>query len=624
MTTPLVFFAAACLLVSGPSAFALSNEEKNYLSLYFSPDELVVQSATRSLEPISRVAENMTVVTAAEIERMNAHTLADVLNTVPGVEVWMMGGPGQMATATILGSNDRNVTVIMDGVAMNSLWSGIQDVGMIPVQNIEKIEIIKGPASSAWGSALGGIVNLITKSGRSIDQGGMVSGSAGLKGFGDFRVEARGKQDRFGYYLTAGRLQSDDLVPHLSVSENNAYTKLSYDLTAKTDILFTLAYAGTSRDDYYNDYSPDPSWAGSGNDRSEYVHSTLGVNSALSNNLDLNISVWSNKQYINNGFTDFTTGDTTYDKDINQGYGSSAKLTWKGGQQNVVLGADSSRMTDEISVLPGGEQTVSKWALYVNDTLTLNRLTVTPGIRFDHTTSNGDITSPSLGITYGFENSTVLRAYAARGFSVPLTGDTFGNLNGWIGNPDLKMETVWSYQAGIETAALNYVWMKLSLFRNEIRNGIQTVLLPSSESQQQNIGSERREGAVIEIKTRPVYNTSFSAGAEFNTAKDLIAGEPVPEVPTQVYDIGIRYDDQQSFKALLLGRHINWNATAEDMSSYHSILLDLNVIKRVYQHKDASLEGFVAAHNLLNSSQYLMAFYPNPERWFEAGLRFKF
>ena len=176
--------------------------------------------------PALRIAENMTVVTAADIELMNAHTLADVLNTIPGVEVFLTGGPGTIASATILGSNERHVTVILDGVVLNSLWSGVQDVGMIPVQNIEKIEIIKGPASSAWGSALGGIVNIITKSDRSRDQGGIVYGSIGPNGFGDFRVEGRGKEESLNYYITAGRLQSNGLTPHFTVSENNAYAKV--------------------------------------------------------------------------------------------------------------------------------------------------------------------------------------------------------------------------------------------------------------------------------------------------------------------------------------------------------------------------------------------------------------
>ncbi len=616
--------SAACLIVSSNSALAQPSEEKNFLSMYFSETELEVQSATRSPEPISHVAENITVVKAADIERMNAHTLADVLNTIPGVEVWMTGGPGQQAQATILGSNDRHVIVMMDGVVLNYLWSGVAEIGMIPVQNIEKIEIVKGPASSVWGSALGGFVNIITKSGRTVDRGGMLSGSLGTEGFGDFRAEVRGKQDRFGYYLTAGRLQSNDLTPHRSVSAYNAYTKISYDLTDKTDIMFALAYERSWRDDYFNDYSPDPTFAASGSDRSEHVRSTLAVNSTLANKLDLNVSVWTINQYQNSATTDLTTGDTSYAKELNHGYGTSAKLTWKPEQHTVVFGTDLESKKDIIFVLPGGEQTIRKWAVYANDTIILNKLAIIPGIRFDHISSNGDVTSPSLGIAYTIANDTIIRAYAAKGFSVPRTGDTFGFINGWIGNPDLKVETVWSYQGGVESAALKYLWMKLSVFRNDIHDEIHDVVLPSGEIQFQNIGRERREGVLIEAKTIPVLNMSLSAGAEFISATDLNTGEHIKEVPVQVYDIGIRYDDHDSFKAVLLGRHINWNATAEDMSQYHSILLDLNVMKKIYQHRDSSLEVFVNAHNLLNTAQYLMALYPNPERWYEGGVRLKF
>lgn len=605
-------------------AFAQSAEEKSFLSMYFKEEDLVVQSATRSPQPLSQVADNMTVVTAADIELMNAHTLAEVLNTVAGVEVWMSGGPGQKAQADILGSFERHVTVIMDGVVMNSLWSGIAEIGMIPVQNIEKIEIIKGPASSAWGSALGGVVNIITKAGRSVDQGGIVYASIGEKNFGDFRAEARGKQDRFGYYLTAGRLQSDGLTPHLSVLEHNAYSKLSYDIAENTDIALSLAYAGSRRDDYYNNYWPDPTWAGSGDSRNGYFHSAFAVNSRIVNNVDLNISFWLNNQYTNDGSTDLATFIKTYAKDKNEGYGTSAKLAWKTDRQTVVFGTDSSNMTDKIYVLPNGEQSVRKWAVYANDTMSLGRLTVIPGLRFDSTNSNGDVTSPSLGITYGLDKSTIFRAYAAKGFSIPKTGETFGYLNGWIGNPNLTMETVWSFQAGIETAALKYAWLKLSFFRNEIRNLIDYVVLDTGDIQFQNIGHERREGVLIEAKTKPVYNTSLSAAAELTSAKDRDTGETVHGVPVQVYDIGVRYDDQSSLKVLLQGRHINWNVRADDVTKYHSILLDLNVIKKVLERRDAALELFVNAHNLLNTTQYATALFPNPERWYEGGVRYRF
>src|SRR5512139_222415 len=89
-------------------AFAISEEEKSFLLMYFKEDEIQVISATRSLKSIARIAENVEVVTKEDIELMNAHTIAEALNTVNGVVVSFNGGsPGAIASAMIQGSADR-------------------------------------------------------------------------------------------------------------------------------------------------------------------------------------------------------------------------------------------------------------------------------------------------------------------------------------------------------------------------------------------------------------------------------------------------------------------------------------------------------------------------------------
>ena len=140
--------------------------------MYFDEDELFVVSTTRSLKSITRIAENVEVVTTEDIELMNAHTVADVLNTVTGVQVQTNGGTGAFSFVNIQGSDQRHVAVFMDGVLLNVFTDNIADIAMIPVQIVEKIEIIKGPASSAWGSSLGGVVNIITKAGSFGKSGG--------------------------------------------------------------------------------------------------------------------------------------------------------------------------------------------------------------------------------------------------------------------------------------------------------------------------------------------------------------------------------------------------------------------------------------------------------------------
>ncbi len=615
--------ALSLLVAAVTPVFAQSDEEKNFLLMYFKPEELVVETPTRSPKSVSRTAENITVVTASDIELMNAHTLAEVLNTVTGVQVLMLGDPGIRANAYIQGSDPQQVTVIIDGVVLNNLSDNSVDVALIPVQNIEKIEIIKGPASSAWGSALGGVVNIITKTGTPNNQGGMLSASYGTRSTEDFRAEARGKQDGFGYYLAAGRLQTDGLLPNFHVNGDNVYTKLTYDLTDKTNVLFALGYEKSRRGDGYttfftlNDVSED--------DVLSIQHTTVALNSSLNQNLDLNVSMRTLRQVFEDDFSGVVVeGDHITDKS----YGSSAKLTWKNESQVIVLGTDADAKTFYSKDVPGGERELRKWAVYANDTISLNRLSITPGVRYDHTNSNSAITSPSLGLAYNVENSTIVRLYAAKGFTNPPVGFAYVDNLYSTPNPDLKMEKVYSYQAGVETASLKYFWTKVSVFWNEIRDGFSVETSPVDPAKQMfvNGNRQRRRGIDFEVKTASVYNTFLTAGTEYIDAKDLDTDTRLKFQPTRIYDLGIHYDDQQSFKALLNGRYIDWNIDPSwgTHASYGSFVFDLHMTKKILQHKDASLEAFADAHNLFNGSQYIDDRYKNPKRWIEGGIRYNF
>ncbi|HKZ16605.1 MAG TPA: TonB-dependent receptor plug domain-containing protein, partial [Geobacteraceae bacterium] len=156
------FFVSLALLCSQP-VFAQPEKDMDILEMYYDKDDILV-TPTRYPKSISRIAENVSVITAEYIKAINAHTLTDVLNNIPGVQVVVRGGPGSLSDVLIQGSAGRHVLVMIDGVSQNSLSEGAADIGAIRVQNIERIEIVKGPASSVWGSSLGGVINVITKS----------------------------------------------------------------------------------------------------------------------------------------------------------------------------------------------------------------------------------------------------------------------------------------------------------------------------------------------------------------------------------------------------------------------------------------------------------------------------
>jgi vitamin B12 transporter len=562
----------------------------------------------------------VTVVTADDIKLINAHTLADVLNTVTGVQVFLTGAPGSSAATNIQGSNQRHVAVFMDGIPLNNLSDNVTDVGAIPVQNIAKIEIIKGPASSAWGSSLGGVINIITKSGSDNASHGVASASYGERNTSDLRLETSGKQDRLEYYVTAGMLQTDGFRLHNDFSGNNAYAKLTYDITTGTNAIITTGYNKVKRGD-----SAFPAFDLFINNSVETWSSSLAINSALNEETVFSLSFWHLRQDFENYDYQLSSGvQLSNDRYIDDGYGTSAKLTWKHQQQNVVFGVDVNSKKLTSNKIADGEKALRETAFFINDTISIGHLSMTPGIRYDRTNTNGDFTSPSFGVTYKLTNTTLLRAYTAKAFNIPSLAETYGDNIFHVSNPDLDMEEVMSYEAGVETAAVDHLWMKLSFFRHDMKNVITSAPTCSTCSTFTSVNQEKeqRQGMEIELKTEPVYHTSFSAGAMFMSAKDPDTGQTIQNVPQRTYDVGLRYDDN-FLKALLNGHYIDWNSATAFNGKYDSFIFDLHVA--INLPMDGSVvEVFGDVHNIFNSDQYLTDIYKNPGRWVEAGVRYLF
>lgn len=598
-------------LLSTP-AFAISEEEKSFLLLYFKEEEIQVLSATRSLQSIARVAENVEVVTKEDIELMNAHTLAEVLNTVNGVQVLFFGNaPGDSAQVLIQGSDSKHVAVFVDGVSMNFISSLLAEVGAIPVQFIEKIEIIKGPASSAWGSSLGGVINIVTKAGVADKTKGTLSASYGERNTGDFRAEASGGEGRLAYYFTAARLQTDGFRPGNDSEGNNFYAKLSYEISKDTQLLFTAFYTNISR----RELEIDPDIFG---DKFKNMFGTLELNSSLNNELNLQLSL-RYRQDIFKSLTNYV--EDFSNKDDN--YGASAKVTWKHDVHNVVAGFDYDNQRLASSAI-GSVVRFSKWAVFANDTISLGKFAVTPGIRYDYTGIAGYFLSPSLGATYQVVDNAILRAYVARGFSSIEPNLTRADFGGFIHNPDLSPEEVWSFQLGGEAGLSKYLWLKVAAFRHEIRDAEQFVDLPDGFFTVVNAVRQRRQGFEVSIKTTPIYNLSLSAGTTVIYTKDLDTGEGLKGVPTNTYDVALKYDDKKSFKALLQGHYIWWNMDDSNNAKYNAVIWDLNMIKKLRTEGKSTWDIFFKAHNLFNGSQYWQGFYKNARRWIEAGVRLNF
>ncbi len=609
--------------VAVPS-FAMTREEKNFLLMYFKPDELKVIAATRSLKSISRVAENVEVVTASDIELMNAHTVGEVLSRINGVQVLLGGsGFGRNMQVLIEGSDAAQVVVMLDGIRLNNLSTDNDEIGSIPVQFIDRIEVIKGSASSVWGSSLGGVINIITKGpGTKEKPGGTVQASYGERTTSDVRAEVQGKKEGFGYYFSAGNLSSDGFYPDDQLRERNLYTTLSYDLGRETDLQFKLFYNKARRGrGRFTDYDV------STGDNLENLLTGLHLRSRLNSEFKLDAALDFASQNVYYSEHLISTGEESYQESSKgKKYEAHLAVTWNRGPQAVVAGAELKNDILQDSLYGPDKLKVTKSDFFVNDTITLGPVTVTPGLRFDDTSRTDMFVSPSIGVTYNIGHHTLLRALVARGFNDPSLTALRGTSPWYRPNPDLGRETVWSYQAGFETGVLKYLWLKVEGFRHEIRDIIvSSDLVPDGSVWTfVNGGRARREGVEVEMKTVPVYNLTLAAGTSYIHTKDLDTGEEIRDVPTNTYNVALTYDDKSSFRARLDGRYIWWNMEDYYDGRYGSMIFDVNVIKTLYQRKGLKTEVFATGHNIFDGSQYWTTPYVNARRWFEAGLRMKF
>jgi len=618
MAVPILLLLLSTL-IGAASSFAQSDEEMDVLRMVYRDQDLVTPS--RTAKPVSQVAENVTVITAEEIEALNAHTLKDLLCYVTGIQVDSRGGPGSNTNVLIQGSDTRHVQVVMDGVSLNNLADDFAEIGALPVQQIDRVEIVKGPASSAWGSALGGIINIITKSPDPDRRfGGTISAGGGEKGTGDFRAETSGTAGSAGYYLYAGGLTSDGLTPDTPFDGGNLYGKLQWRADPLTRLQLSLFYNRWQRGEG-RDLANDFAFRGN----AETLFTTLAVTRAIGDTMSLEVSGRFSRKRAGQSLDQLSSGLQLASKGTDDlTGGGSAKLTWKSGAHNLLVGTDVDSGRLESLSVAGGKQRQTRWAFFANDTLALGRFSVTPGLRYDRTDTNGDFASPSLGVTCRIFEQTILRAYAARGFNIPPLALTSGDGFFFRPNPGLRPEEVRSYSAGVETPVSRFLWLKTTLFLHDIRNVLATESLSGGRFTEVNQGKQRRQGVEAELKTAPVFHTALLAGVAFVDATDRETGQRIPDKARYTCDLGLDYDDGDALRGALRGHYVWWIASPGDNGRYRTFIWDLSLSRKIFETDATETELFFTGHNLFNGAQHLGDNFANPRRWFEGGVRFRF
>ena len=176
---------------------------------------------------------------------MNVRNVADVLNRVNGVFVSFTGRDfNEISSFHIHNSDYEQVLVLLDGVRWNFDSDGIAVTHSIPVEIIKRIEVIKGPASSTWGSSLGGVINIITKQAIGNKRpSGALAVSYGEASSQRYSGSVAGKTGPAGYFLAVKSESSDGLLKNRAYDNESIYGKISFDLPASMLLTLTGGYA---------------------------------------------------------------------------------------------------------------------------------------------------------------------------------------------------------------------------------------------------------------------------------------------------------------------------------------------------------------------------------------------
>jgi vitamin B12 transporter len=580
---------------------------------------------TRSPRPISKIAENVTVITAVDIARINAHTLADVLQTVPGIQLDQVQTPGALTFFSILSSFSRHILVTVDGVPQNLLSADLNaNIGSLPVQMIERVEIIKGAASAAWGSALGGVVNVVTKSPdpeRLVS--GLASASAGERHTTDLRGELGGTAGRTGYYLTGGNLYSHGLTPGTPVNLNYGFAKLTYALPGQG--LITAA-ADLRQNSYgLEDYLPaDYHDTGS----HSLVFGYLKWQQPLADSLSLESTLMAGRRKMGTKWGALSGPNLFKDDTVKEDFnGASLRLLWGEMERNLVIGAEYEHNAisehDPVNpdIISNYNLNLDRLAGYLNGTWSIGPLAILPGIRVDHSNLFGDAFSATLGATVKISDATLLRIYTANGYSLPIVSNLA------ISNGSRELQKIWTVQPGFETTAIPYLWLKGSLFYNDISKIQQwdTSTTPAIATTK----GQTRQGYELEAKTVTYNGFSFGGSYNYTRTRDNDSGETLKGdqsgVPQQGAKLAMVYQDNNlGLLGSLNGNYVWWDLPNDSNVKYSGMIWDLHLTQKLVPASALSPELFFSAHNLFNGTQYQSVIRPNAPRWFEGGVRFSF
>ncbi len=584
------------------------------------PLETIVVTNRRTPSRLEEATEDVIVLDEQDIASLPAQDPGEVLRYVPGVDIQPNRGFSHGSAVTLQGCDSRHVLLMLDGIPLNNQASGQADLARFPLENIDHIEVIRGPSSSTWGSALGGVINLITKdTGTTTKPQGSLTTSFAEFGTRRHSAEVSGRGGLLGYYLSSSYMESGGRDLRDDVLQRNVFGKISYESDPETRFTASFGYSDAAT---HSGISLDGTWQAQpyrvrygkvgwqkdhGRWRSEtevkYANQNIGMRAFLT-------------------ATDTSPLVTVRTDDLLYQLSTSSATTVR-SEDVFVWGADVEwhRLT---STYLSEEKTLTFGAPYVHYTLVQAPWNLHAGLRFDYNSEYGREWSPSVGALYRFEHipETFLRFGVSRAFSAPpLLWKHFDLvLSGRTTNPDIHAERAWVYMVGAQSRPLPALRLDLSLYRADVSEAITLAVDGSGDYYMKNFEKFTRQGAQLQAHVEVTPELRLSLAAAFNEVEDKATGQTVMGggKPRESYSVTMDYRGRNGFRLCVLGYYDWWNEPPSSRPNDRKMLVDIKVSQEL-----KNMIFFLAVHNVTNSKYWADYYFPIPERYFEGGFTFK-
>jgi len=573
MKTSHFVYACSCTLLLNQSVVA-DDSESNSL------DQIIVSGARTPLR-INQIGSAVTVISREEIERREARQVTDLLRSVPGFSVSHTGVVGSQAQVRIRGAEANHVLVLIDGVRANDPATGDEfRWEYLSTGSIERIEVVRGPQSSLWGSdAVAAVVHIITRS----DQ--PVSGFNGYVESGSFSTANVGLDGTFSgdrWSLSGGieSMATDGSNVSRSGSEKDDTDLTTANLSAKFAATNALSVNfGLRSAEAYSQFDPvDYFVTGlpTDGDVATDTQNLYAQAGAVLRQDGGSISHELNVRYFDSDNINLVDGvedsSTASDRML---FAYQANVSFSDNVLALGLEHEKTQFEQSGAIVFSDPNQIQKMdttsAIAEFQWLSLERVSWIMSARADNNSDFDNAFNGRLSVAYEFSDSTTLRGSIGTGQKNPTFIEQFGYFPGqFVGNPTVKPERSISYDVGFDQDLANEaIQLQVSLFQQNLTDEINGFVFDPITflSTAQNMpGKSKRSG--IELATRWAISDSVGLGANYtytdSTEQDFL-GNNVHELRRPRHSGGVSLDVQTANKRFSSSLNADYGGTRSDI-----------------------------------------------------------